>query len=89
MCTSACVKDKVSERSSLSLPPKTWKSSKVRVAAGFPSLVYPVVVKGEMQSYMTGVCLCSEYDLDSSLCCMGWGYWTMDNMRGIQEGNVT
>lgn len=48
MCTSACVKDEVSERSSLSLPPKTWKSAKVRGAAGFPSLVYPAVVESDM-----------------------------------------
>lgn len=51
MCTSACVKDEVSERSSLSLLPKTWKSSKVRVAAGFPSLVYPAAVEGDMWWY--------------------------------------
>lgn len=48
MCPSACVKEEVSERSSFSLPPKTWKSSKVRVGAGFPSPVYPAVVKGDM-----------------------------------------
>lgn len=51
MRTSACVKDEVSKRSSLSLPPKTWTSSRVRVAAGFPSPVYPAVVESDMRWY--------------------------------------